>query len=63
MTSAVDWVIYGGATAAVALTLGLLLWMLQVYMSRELHGESAATYHQARLQSELRTDADAKPIR
>jgi hypothetical protein len=63
MTSAVDWVVYGGATASVALVLGLLLWTLQVHMSRELHGEAVATYHQARRQSGDRTDADSEPNR
>jgi hypothetical protein len=59
--TAVGWIVYGASIASVVFGLGLLIWTLQIRMTREMHGEVVATYHQARRKSDERRDADSDP--
>jgi hypothetical protein len=55
--------VYIGSIASVVIVLGLLVWTLQVQMTREMHGEAMATYHSARPRSHDPSHTNSDPVR
>jgi hypothetical protein len=54
------WIVYFGAVASVVVTLGLLLWILQYRMSREMTEEFVRSYARALRQLDNRRKAESE---